>query len=431
MVQKWSKYTGALLLLVGVGLPIWLIDRTQSAGLMCFFFVAFVGYALLWRTADLKWSLGVGLLARLSLFATMPMLSDDVYRFLWDGFLLKAGVHPFAELPAFYVGQGVPGLSDELFALLNSPKYFTVYPPINQGLFWLAVSASEEWLVATGVLRVVLLLADVFTFLLLRKWLLLKGGNERWALLLFLNPLLIVEGVGNVHFEGLMLMWLVLALYFLEKTQMVRSAASLGLAIGTKLLPLILLPFFFFKTIGTRKWWYVGAVVGVAGLTLLPLWDDVFVQGMRESLGLYFQNFEFNSSIFTLTDQGVRQIAGRGQIKLVGVGLAALSTSGILLLSWIGHKRQWPVAKTALFIWTIYLLFASTVHPWYIVPLLGLGIMAGYAYPLVWSFFILLTYIGYATPQYHLWPGWLLLEYLMVVLAFIFNNRIKSWLTIS
>ena len=90
--------------------------------------------------AALYFFLGVAVVARLLLIGAFPQLSDDIYRFIWDGRLINQGVNPFAQLPAYYMQEGtqLPGLSPELFAQLNSPEYFTIYPPVAQAIFALA-----------------------------------------------------------------------------------------------------------------------------------------------------------------------------------------------------------------------------------------------------------------------------------------------------
>ena len=54
-----------------------------------------------------------------------------------DGRLIVQGQNPFDQLPAFYLeaGHEVKGLSTTLFEQLNSPEYFTIYPPVAQASF--------------------------------------------------------------------------------------------------------------------------------------------------------------------------------------------------------------------------------------------------------------------------------------------------------
>ena len=76
---------------------------------------------------------------------SIPNLSDDFYRFIWDGRLLASGNHPFAQLPVYYMDNNVSiqGINEDLFNKLNSPEYFTIYPALSQYVFWLAASFRQ------------------------------------------------------------------------------------------------------------------------------------------------------------------------------------------------------------------------------------------------------------------------------------------------
>jgi hypothetical protein len=86
----------------------------------------------------------------------------------------------------------------------------------------------------------------------------------------------------------------------------------------------------------------------------------------------------------------------------------------ILGLSMQGLRRKWELPKTFLLILSAYLLFATTIHPWYTLPLLAFGTLSGYRYPIVWSCFIFLTYAGYTPSGYEPSPYVLLMEYPVV-----------------
>ncbi|MCP4460787.1 MAG: hypothetical protein GY816_22610 [Cytophagales bacterium] len=424
-------YALSFLFLAGIALIGNVVDRSNSSVLLITFISVFGIYLTVWKNEETKALYYLGILARASLFFSLPYLSDDLYRFLWDGLLLKNGINPFAELPAYYTDKGISGLSPELFNLLNSPDYFTVYPPINQAIFWVAVMVSDNWLVAAGVIRLVLLAADVGTFHYLKKLLIKKELNENLAFLYFLNPLIILEGVGNLHFESLVIFFLTFSLYHFYSSKTLKSAFGMGLAIGTKLLPFIFLPFFFFKDINQKKINFTLVTLIIAIAALSPLYSPEFVAGMQSSLSLYFRNFEFNASIFFLVKEIGFSLTGENEIITIGPLLSLASFISIITISLIGYFKKWPPEKVMLFVLTSYLLFATTVHPWYILPLLMLAIFSGYIYPIIWSLMIFLTYMGYATDEYFLPMIWIMAEYFVVFLAFIFNNQLKKWLIIS
>lgn len=422
-------YVGALVFLLALLLPIFTITRSDTILILGSYAIAFGAYFFVCGIENERFLVSLGFIARIGLFLTLPILSDDVFRFLWDGLLLKNGIHPFNELPGFYLDKNLSGLDQALFDRLNSKTHFTVYPPINQGIFWLAVTISENWLVSTGIIRLFLLASDIGTLYFLRKLLVLKQKPVQWAMLYFLNPLIIIEGVGNLHFEVMVIFFLVTGLYYFEKNKVRKSAIQFGLAVGTKLLPLIFLPYFFFREIRIRKIAFslIAGLVSIA--TLLPLYSPSFIHGMRDSLGLYFQRFEFNASIYYLIREIGFAITGYNEIARIGPALSLTSFLTIITISIVAIRKKWAVEKVLLFTLTGHLLLSMTIHPWYILPLIALGILSGYVFPIVWSFAIFITYAGYASKQYELSMWLIALEYLIVFLAFIFNQRIKQWVT--
>ena len=117
-----------------------------------------------------KYLFGLGLVLRVLLLFTLPVLSDDFYRFIWDGRLLMNGQNPFEHLPADYLNQGLEGIDSNLYNQLNSPDYFTIYPPVNQFVFWVAASVSgDNLLLAVNLMRAPILLADIGIYILLKK----------------------------------------------------------------------------------------------------------------------------------------------------------------------------------------------------------------------------------------------------------------------
>lgn len=407
-----------------------LTERHQSFYLFLAFLGAFTASIMLLRgNAPSKFLIGFGTFLRLLLFFSMPSLSDDIYRFIWDGTLLKNGIHPFDNLPVHYLSDNIPGISRSLYDQLNSPDYFTVYPPINQLIFWLsALIGSGTWLLSADFIRVFLVLADLGSFWFLTKLLKEYEKPEKLAFWFFLNPLVILEFAGNLHFEGFVIFFLLMGIYFWNKNHKLMSSTGLGLAIGTKLLPLIYLPFLFLKGIKNKKW-SIAILAGIiALLSLLPMLSTSFIEGMRSSVGLYFQKFEFNASVYFLAREIGFVLYGYNKIAQIGPLLSLLSLIGILSVSILGVVKKWSVPKTLLFILSTYLLFATTVHPWYILPLIVLGILSGYYFPIVWSFMIFATYLGYSESGFQLPMTWIFIEYTVVAAILVIESSRKKWM---
>ena len=411
--MSWWRTAGGLLLSAGVVYLGYGIDRTDFQSLLTAFGVAFLGYGLLvFRLPDtksLRYWIGLGLLLRLVLVFAFPLLSDDVYRFIWDGRLVAAGYNPFTQLPAYYVqgGPSVAGLDAALFDRLNSPEYYTIYPPVAQGVFALAAWLSPgSWYGAAVVMKVFLLLCELGTGYLLYRLLQTFALPSVRLLYYWLNPLILVEITGNLHFEGAMICFLLLALYALTRGKYGGAAGAMGLSIASKLLPLMFLPFLLGR-LWRRSFWvfYGGLAVVLAGL-FLPLFSSEFISGFGGSLDLYFRKFEFNASLYYLLRAYGYYDVGWNQIARYGPVLAALAGAVICILALSDRTTDWrslPGHWLAAF--TLYLLCATTVHPWYLAVPIVLCVFTPWRFPLVWSFFILLTYISYTTVPYqeNLW----------------------------
>ena len=404
---------GGVLLTGGVVYLGFLVERTASVAVIGGYSVAFLGYGLVWGSGGLRRLLVLGVLLRVVLVFGFPRLSDDVYRFIWDGTLLNEGHNPFRELPAHYLEEdnAVPGLTPELYGNLNSPEYYTIYPPVAQAVFTAATWLSPtDWYWSSVWMKLFLLGCELGTlWLLLRLLPRLGDRGEGPVLLYWLNPLIIVEITGNLHFEGAMVCFLLLALYWLTDHRWARAGAAMGLSVASKLLPLLLLPYllrrFFHR--GVRPFWiFSGLLGGVLLLSFLPLVASGFLEGFGSSLDLYFRKFEFNASLYYLARAYGYYEVGWNQIARFGPLLAAAAATGILLLAGIDRRTDWPsLPEGWLFAFLLYLLCATTVHPWYLAVPLVLSCFTRWRFVVVWSWLICFTYVSYATDPYreHLW----------------------------
>ena len=402
--------------------------------------VALLAYALLLRTRlPLRWGLGAALAFRLLWLPAEPAFSDDVYRFHWDGLLVAHGVNPFRFRPDELIADGgraafpdaatraavLPELQ-QLYRQLNSPHYYSVYPPVCQAIFGAAAGLFPHS--ARGfalVLRLAILAAEAGS-----AWLLLAllptGGLARGrALRYLLHPLVIIELTGNLHFEALALSFVLLALWLLQRQQWARSAVALGLGVASKLLPLLALPLLARRLGGGRRFAaYAGLVGGTLLLLFGPFMSLDLVVHLARSLNLYFRSFEFNASLYYLLRAAGYHLTTYNEIARIGPALALLAALFGLGLAWRERQPRLRTLPTALLLLlTVYYLLATTVHPWYITPLIALAPLTRFRFPLAWGGLVLLSYSAYRTTAYqeslwlvgleyagvYAWLGWELL----------------------
>jgi alpha-1,6-mannosyltransferase len=395
--------------------------RTEFYQLLLLFGLAFAGYCFLLQSPlTFRQGLGLAFFFRLMLLFAVPALSDDYFRFVWDGRLVLHDESPYAHLPAHYAETDVLeqfNLTSELFVSLNSPHYYSVYPPVCQVVFWLAALFSPDSLLGSVfVMRVIILAAEAGTFFLGARLLPILGLPSRQVLWYALNPLVIVELTGNLHFEALMIFFLLGALYLLLRHRYWLSALSFGLAVGVKLLPLMLLPFLF----GRLKIWQFLLYCALVGLTLVllffPFLTLEIIGNMLSSVNLYFQKFEFNASFYYLARWLGYQFLGYNPIARVGPLFSVIVFISILYLAY--RNRQEPpshLPQNWLVALTLYLLLSTTVHPWYLTTLVALAMFTPWRYPMLWSGMVVLSYAAYRTPAYEENLGLVAVEYAVVL----------------
>lgn len=348
-------------------------------------------------------------LLRLILVFAFPSLSDDVYRFIWDGRLLINGWNPFDHLPAYYLEQNisVPGLTQALYQELNSPNYFTIYPPVAQAVFALACWLFPASIPGSAlVMKLFLFCCEMGSLVLLWKLVRHFQLPQKNVLLYALNPLIIVEITGNLHFEGAMIFFLLLAYWWLIKQRYTFSAIAIALSVASKLLPLIFLPFLIRRLGWTRSVRYFLTVGLTLALLFAPLFSGLFLENFGNSLDLYFRKFEFNASIYYLARWIGYQTIGWNMIQTYGPLLALGTFLGILLMALLEKKADWFTWPCSmLFAICLYLLFTTTVHPWYASLPIVLCLFTRFRFPILWSGMIFLTYVNYSYEPYweNLW----------------------------
>ena len=108
--------------------------------------IAFIAYGYLsfFNRPSIKIIFITGICIRILLLFAFPNLSDDIYRFVWDGQLISQGINPYGHLPSDLMSQNVSGLSETFYTQMNSPDYYTIYPPLTQLIFYISTWFSQD-----------------------------------------------------------------------------------------------------------------------------------------------------------------------------------------------------------------------------------------------------------------------------------------------
>jgi alpha-1,6-mannosyltransferase len=327
-----------------------------------------------------------------------PGADDDIHRYLWDGRVQRLGYNPYIVVPS---DPALDALHTAETRTLNNPDIPSPYPAGAQ-LFFRAVTAIHESIFA---LKVAFVVCDLAIVLVLLDVLRSSGQAPHWVLAYAWHPLLTTAVAGSGHIDIVGALLLLVSVAALGRRWRASAALAFGLAVGVKLLPIVLLPLY---------WRRVRVRDGLLAALVLALLYVPFLNHGRPSigsLGTYVQRFRFNDPVFAALE--------RVAAPQVVVGLAVLI--GFLTAIWLRRKSAawssdafaWPMAAS--------LFCAPVVYPWYLLWLLPFLRSASTVPIIIWTVSIIPTYyVWHLRTLGRPWlvPGWImLLEYGSVATA--------------
>lgn len=405
--------------LIGYTILAYVLTRENTFWLVSIFGILFVLFWSIHRQIKTwKQLLLLGLLFRLVFICATPNLSQDFYRYLWDGNLMGMGINPYLHTPKEVVELVQFPFSSVLYEKMGflSNVNYSNYPPLSQYLFQGMAFFSQKNLFGGIIfLRFIYFMFEMLLFFLgknLIKTLKLSPNLASWY---FLNPLLIIETYGNLHGEGVMCGIFLLGLGFLFQKRVFFSALLFGISIAFKLFPLLFLPLFYFYFRRKRRLLFFGIITTTVFLFFLPFSNENTALNYWKTLNLWFNTFEFNASLFYLLRAIGFELVGFNIIKIVGLIMPFFLITSI---GYISLRNRNPtdiqILKNLLWVCSLYLFTATTVHPWYVISLVALGLLSGYLFPLVWSATVFLSYTAYGLPEFEESAVALVLEYSIV-----------------
>lgn len=434
----WKKYSSLLLTFTGGVLYFlfaYFLDRTEFSNLLFLWFSLFLITYFLWKNNKNNFILlaSISILFRLIFLVATPNLSQDFYRFIWDGRMILEGLNPYLSLPKTFIEQQTYPINQAVdlykgMGTMNGSHY-TNYPPINQLCFLIAaIFANKSILGSVVIMRVIIILADIGILYFGKKLLERLNLPIHNIFLYIVNPFIIIEMTGNLHFEPVMLFFLVWSLYKLQERKWILAAILIACSVSVKLVPLLFLPLFFqwytkplhinnkiFITWGGFKLhpkkllklisFYL-LVITVTLLLFTPFYSSELIANYSNSVGLWFRNFEFNASFYYVAREIGFLFRGYNEIAVIGKIMPFLTILFLIAITFIRNNKSFTQLITAmLFGLSFYYFTTTTMHPWYIATLLVLSIFTKYRFPLIWSIVIIFSYQAYANQPWkeNLW----------------------------
>jgi len=310
-----------------------------------------------WKVRRLGLALAVGVALRLALLVMEPTLSDDLWRYLWEGRVQLAGLDPFLHAPS---DPALEGLRNATWERVGHKDVSTIYPPLALWLFRGVAFASETAL----AWKLLVTACDIaLMFVLVRAC--RERGVGDWAPALYaLHPLPVLESAGSGHLESIALLFLVLGIWR-------KSSFLVGLGALVKVLPAV-------AWIAQRRILGVLATAVLALALTLPFIDAgaTLLRGFET----YARHWSFNAALFPLLEALFGERA-----RLVGVGIGAL---------WclVGALRLRDPAALVLHVAVGLIFLSPVVHPWYVLWIFVPALLRG-AWP--WAVLASTTLLSY------------------------------------
>jgi hypothetical protein len=277
-------------------------------------------------------------------------------------------------------------LMESMFNGMNSADYPGVYPPLAQFLFafpwWLGARTLSDWWL---VHQALVLLADVAAVVGLASLLKRSGKSPRVAAAYAFHPVVVLEGGANGHLELVVVAAGVAAAWAWPRKKSMAVGGAMA-AIGLKWLPVLGLPAWAWARWSERRkegWVWAMLAAAAAGFAALA-WV---------SMRLFVDRFEFHAGPYYLVRNAVMEFTGHNPIRWLGPMMSAVGGLGVL---WAAARERWTMPQRWAAGWGLWLALATTVHPWYLLYLVPLGMFT----PWRWPFWVagagVLSYAHYA-----------------------------------
>jgi hypothetical protein len=326
----------------------------------------------------LRAALALAVAWRVALALGPPLLSDDVYRSVWEGRVQVHGHNPY-EWRNRPESERLASLRDAAWRRVNHKEYTAIYPPVWQ-LAARGVIAVHD---SVAALKLFLVACELATLAVLASLLRRRGQPRERLLVMAWSPLALVEIAGGGHNDVFAVLFLVSSLWCLEAGHPLASAVAAALGAQAKVLPGLVAASWARRY---RLRHVLAAALAALAVVVPYRWAG---SGLWMSLEKYGQYWRFNETLFA----GLAALAGSHpggvwlSLALLAVLAAALAITRV------------EATAAGLAVVAAWLLLAPNVLPSYAVWLLPWLVLRDAA--------PLLLFTGTVELAYLVYPAWL------------------------
>ncbi|MDY6861499.1 MAG: hypothetical protein SV062_00750 [Thermodesulfobacteriota bacterium] len=286
-------------------------------------------------------------LFRLTLFLSPPTLSDDIYRYLWDGRVGSHSINPYSHPPD---AEKISWLRDNYYSMINHKEIPTIYPPFTQIIFTL----TDRLLHSIQGMKAVFIMFDVMIIFVIYKILSFKRYNPLLIIIYAWNPLILIEFSGSGHNDSQAIFLLVISLYFFLLNRCNLSVIFLSLSFLSKYLAILFLPLYLRRV----KKSSLPLFFFIAICLYLPYLNAG--RNLFSGLLTYAEHWRFNDSIFQILLWTTGSVIVS---KCIAVSVLMLVLCRLL-------KCGKDILQASYFLTGTCILLSPTLHPWYLTWLI-------------------------------------------------------------
>jgi alpha-1,6-mannosyltransferase len=371
--QPQDNITAFVAIALGQGavylLAAWLARGTNSARAVAFILAVAIGL-------------------RAVLLFTPPHLSDDIYRYVWDGRVIAAGVNPYRHIPT---DPELAALQDaEIFPNINRNNYArTIYPPAAEAIFFGVTRLSES----LSAMKAAMVLCEAVAVALLLAMLMSSGQPVGRIIVYAWHPLPLWEFAGSGHIDAAVVVFVALALWSRRRAGSWLTGIALALGMLVKFYPGVLLPALWRRRDGRMPAIFAAAVI-LAYLPFLGVGWGVF--GFLPHY-LVEEGFAGDGGGFYLWNLARWLLPLGGVPHLAYIAAAAVALGGLALGIALRQRDDADYIRDAALLAGAFIVLLSPHYPWYFAWLIVFACLVP-APSLLWlsvaSFLLYLVPVG-------------------------------------